>query len=550
MSFPQENANRSGHGYADRLVAVACRAAIVLILSLAACTSRPPTTHQESGVPAAQETPSVESSGPTPEEIISDLQQTDLGSPEALNDRLEYAGQLIAADDADCQKRLSLAQSELDVVSADPSFNVVLPLGRARRADLQYRLHAARASCKAEAPQRLTELQQALAAAQQAVDLYRDALDYEAMTVAQFNVAATQRLLGDDGASLASLETAIALDKEFGLRQDAIDNAGLLARWRAGGGSKSDSTAAGTVDFPARTVTLNLWFPTEAQVSVQADEAIVLDGGISRGHVHRTFEQHVQFRRGAWVVSYQPGEISYDVAQWPQKQADLRELAVSFERAMGIPTFQVGMKGKFERVRDLSAFSSQQLAAARALALEHTIPASGTVQLSEQQLQIMQIALRSETIRVEAEEDYDLQVGMWIGATLEQGVWYRLAAPLTLPGAHQLLIPYDLEFAYTRDVPCTGAATQRACVEIVVHASPQAHSIKSLMGNFDYPFVKAANASVHYWSATCIRIVTDPETLGLRVYDVRRYWHVSDKRATREPVENRFERIVTTFDYP
>ena len=44
--------------------------------------------------------------------------------------------------------------------------------------------------------------------------------------------------------------------------------------------------------------------------------------------------------------------------------------------------------------------------------------------------------------------------------------------------------------------------------------------------------------------------MTDPETLAIRVYDVRRYWHVSDKKAIREPMENRFERVVTTFDYP
>jgi hypothetical protein len=164
--------------------------------------------------------------------------------------------------------------------------------------------------------------------------------------------------------------------------------------------------------------------------------------------------------------------------------------------------------------------------------------------------QMMKIAFHPMTIQTAAAEDYNLQVGMWSSATLEQGVWYKLAAPLTLPGGRQLLLPNDIEFAYTRDVPCKAAATQRSCVEIVVHASPQAEAVSSLMDTFDYPFVKPNDARVHYWSATYIRIVTDPETLATRVYDVRRYWHISDKKAVHERVEDRSERIVTTFAYP
>jgi len=139
---------------------------------------------------------------------------------------------------------------------------------------------------------------------------------------------------------------------------------------------------------------------------------------------------------------------------------------------------------------------------------------------------------------------------MWLGATLEQGVWYKLAAPLTLPVARQVVLPNDIEFAYTRDLPCTAAATQHSCVEIVVHAKPQEAAVKDLIEDSYYPFVKSDQERLHYWSASYIRIVTDPETLAVRVYDVRRYWHISDKKATQEPVANRFERVVTTFDYP
>jgi hypothetical protein len=58
--------------------------------------------------------------------------------------------------------------------------------------------------------------------------LYRDALDYQSTAVMQFNVAATYRQLGDANNALSALETAVAMDRQYGLRQDAEDNAGLL----------------------------------------------------------------------------------------------------------------------------------------------------------------------------------------------------------------------------------------------------------------------------------------------------------------------------------
>jgi hypothetical protein len=553
MRSPEQSARQSGYGYAHRLVGTTTLAVtVVLSLVLAACTSRPPASPQSNETPAAATaTAPVEevdaspaNSASTPDDAIADLQKIDPGSPEALNDHLEYAGHLVDATDADCQSRSSSAQSELDVASADPVLSVVLPLGLARRADLQYRIHVARASCNAAASQREIELQQALAAAQQAVDLYRDALDYESMTVAQFNVAVTQRLLGDDSASLASLEAAIVADREFGLHQDAADNARLLARWRG------EAATASIPDFPARTVTLESWDPSAAQVSVQINEATVIGGTVTRGRAQRTFEQHVRQSWGVWHVSYEPGAIGYEVAQWPQEASDVRELAMSFERALRIPDFQVGPKGNFERVNQLHSFSAQQLAAARALVHDHTSPEQGNSRPSLQQAQMMQLAFHPATIQNTAEESYNFQIGMWTGATLEQGVWYKLAAPLPLPGAPQQLVPNDIEFAYTRDVPCTGAATQRGCVEIVVHARPQDAAIESLVESLYYPFVKGEKDRMHYWSTTYIRIVTDPENLHVRVYDVRRYWHASDRQATVETEDNRSERIVTTFTYP
>ena len=541
-----ESTGRPGDGHADRLASAAAvvRLAIALTLSVAGCASTAPAGDPKSAVPVPGGVPAPQE---TPEQVVSDLQQNDPGSPLALEAHLEYASQLVNTRDAACETRLSRAQTELDVAAADPSFDVVLPLGPARLADLQYRLHAARASCQALAPQREVELQRALTAAQQAVEIYQEALDYPSMTVAQFNVAVTQRLLGDNGASVASLETAIALDKEFGLHQDAMDNSRLLALWRGDSGSTNAGSAS--ADFPTRSVTLKSWQPGEAEVSVQVDEASVIDAHSTHDEAHGTFDQRVRRDSSSWVVSYQPGTIAYGPAQWSEETSDVRELAMAFERGLGIPAVQVGLKGDFQRVPEVQAFSKEQLAAARALMLDHMDPERGSQRVGWADRQMMQIGFMPATIQIGAAENYNLQVGMWSGATLEQGVWYKLAAPLTLAGARQLVTPNDIEFAYTRDVPCTGAATQHSCVEIVVHASPQAEAVRQILDRIDPGTATPLSSHVHYWSATYARIVMDPATLGTRVYDVHRYWHLSNTKAVNERFENRSERIVTTFTY-
>lgn len=548
-----ESARESGHRSANRLGAL-LRGAALLTLSLAACAGRPPASLQAGGAPLSPPTtPVPQPTGEpapqeTPDAAIATLDLDDPGSPLALNAHLEYADQLLRADDVDCEQRLSIAQSQVDVAAADPSFSVILPLGLAQLADLQYRIHLGRASCPAWAPQRATELQQALTSAQHAVDLYREVLDYKSMTIAQFNVAVTQRLLGDDGASVVGLEAAIALDEEFGLRQDAADNTRLLEKWR--GDSARPNAAGAATEFPPRAVTLKSWRPNHARLSLRIDEAAVIDTHITRDHANRTFEQRVRRDLSSWIVSYEPGAIDYAGAQWPEEIPDVRELAISFERGLGIPAIQVSLKGDFERVPQVYAFSQGQLAATRALIHDHRVAADGTSHLGGSDQQAMSVAFTPATVQSGAAEDYNLQVGIWSGATLEQGVWYKLAAPLTLPGVRQLLAANDIEFAYTRDVPCTGAVTLHSCVEIVVHLSPQPEAIQELLNGLSSGSVTPLSTHVRYWAATYIRIVTDPETLDTRVYDVRRYWHVSDKKAVQERFQNRSERIVTTLSYP
>jgi hypothetical protein len=488
----------------------------------------------------------------TVEDTIAALERADPGSPAALHDRLEYAQLLVSDTDVDCHKRLDSAQSQLDTVAGNPAVSVVLPTGTARLTDLRYQVHLARASCGAGPSERESELRAALADAQHAVDLYRDALDYQSSAVMQFDVGVTQRMLGDDVAAVAALEAAIDMDGDYGFRQDAEDNYRLLALWKGPAKApEAPEAPTATSGFPHRTTTLKFaWLANDATLGITIDHTSIRAGNVSHGSVYRLFKQHIQAGHDGWVVSYEPGQIDYDVATWPSDASELSNLAWSFGRTLSLPGFEVGTRGDFKHVVNPDGVSSDQYAAVRALILGHTPPAASASHLESWVARATQLLFGPAAVEQNTAEAYDFKTGVWIGAKLEQGVWYNMSAPLTLSGARQLVLPHDIEFAYTRDVPCSATAAERSCIELVVHATPQADALDQLLSAVKKQLGGRPVAKPQFWSTTYMRIVTDPNTLSPYVYEERRFWHIGGDDSIKGKLQNQAERLVSTFTYP
>src|SRR5277367_3181508 len=241
------------------------------------------------------------------EDAIAALDKIDPNAPAALAARLEYADALAGSAGDDCRQRLDKAQSILDAVGANPAFVVAFPGGRAREENTEYRIHLARASCGGSPASRDSELREALAAAQRAVELYRDALDYRSAAISQFNAAGTHRLLGDDELSIATLEIAIDMDREYGFRQDAEDNSQLLMRWKSGDGAAADSSAGGMQDFPRRSVALKFgWTPCDVDTEIRLDYSRAAADKINRASGTGSLKGHIRKNHRPWLESYEP----------------------------------------------------------------------------------------------------------------------------------------------------------------------------------------------------------------------------------------------------
>jgi len=453
------------------------------------------------------------------------LSAADPDSPATLSARLAYAERV--ADDSRpsrCRRRLAQASSQLAAVRASPATALLFPHGWARALDTEYRIDRLSAACAPDAQTRVRELRAAAAAARRAVELYRDALDDYSMATMQFNVAVVEDELGEHRLALAALESAIAMDREFGFREDAQENYGHLLRFDHEP-SGAAHIAARMKDFPERSVTLRFaWSASTARVTIRSDRARLVDGAILTSEAHSELQRTVREGGGHWIVSYRRISASDDAGVWPlAPSVHGLEDSVFTPVLTQLPDIEVSAAGDLERVDDVDAFASRIAEEAEAQIRAHAPHGAHSSGLLARGLAEVPRILAPQIIEAETRQSYSLETAMWIGATLKQGVWYDSDATLMLPGIRTVVLAYRLQFAYTRPVPCPGTSGARTCAELVIHAVPDADALAEYLGSV----VQHFGQPLDYASATDLRLVIDPSTLELYVEEVRRYWYAA-----------------------
>ena len=324
--------------------------------------------------------------GPTPksaadmkatdfETAIGRPEASDPQSPEALNVRLDYADFLSEPAASDCQQRLAAAQAQLDAVAAQPAHNILLRMAPARMAGNEYKIHLARATCIGSPPLK-SELQQALAAAQLAVTLYRDALDNASAVVMQFNVAALYRELGDMDHANSALQSAIAMDRDYGFRDDAEDDTRLLLAWQGKSATESD-VAALMKDFPARTADFKFhWSDIDADVAVRSRHQP--DSGQDRaqsglGGAETSYPRQCRGLDGiqrTWREYLWAGRLA-----GRHRQVAMDTMYFMARALLQTPAIDIGKDGDFKSVGTPEAFGTN-LAAKVAANIGHICPAA------------------------------------------------------------------------------------------------------------------------------------------------------------------------------
>jgi tetratricopeptide (TPR) repeat protein len=461
------------------------------------------------------------------EATIARIERTDPTSPALLSARLGYADFLLSRAPGPCAQRLERAQELLGSVDASPETRVMFSDGWARVADLQYRLHSARSACGSDAD-RANELRSAVAAARHAVELYRDVYDYRSMVIMQFDAAVALRQLGDNAAALTALEASLDMDREYGFEDDARQNYQLLLSWRGEPAGAAQVTAL-MQDFPQRRAILKFaWHASDAQVTLERRRESLDNDQIIHSRAAATVERRIAAdQSGGWSVSYARPLTWYDPGVWPLMQSS-RTAPTAF---VPDPLPWVGLKlsatGDFQGVTDSKAFATWLTTKTDELIRAGAPPGGPAHNTMSEAIEATAEALSPGVLEARTAENYQLETAMWIGATLEQGVWYQVAAPLSLPGMPQVVIQHRIDFVFTRTLPCTAAAVAQTCVEIVMRAAPDNKALDHVTADLGFK---------DYETSTEARLVTDPATLLPYAREEQVYWYASSGRGSGDAI--------------
>jgi hypothetical protein len=185
--------------------------------------------------------------------------------------------------------------------------------------------------------------------------------------------------------------------------------------------------------------------------------------------------------------------------------------------------FKVSTTGELQGVTDSKAFAARLSAKVDKLIRAGVPTRDHQHNTLNEAVGRASVALAPGLLEAGTAEAYQLETAMWAGAKLEQGVWYELSAPLSLPGMPQFVVSQRIEFAFTRMVPCTAGIAAHGCVEIVLHATPDKKSLDDVLTDISEP----DNRFVDYDASTDARIVVDPATLLPYAREEQIYWFAS-----------------------
>lgn len=481
------------------------------------------------------------------EATIARIKQTDPGSPAVLSAQLAYADFLLSGVPGPCAGPLERAEEQLLSVDANPKTRVLFPDGWALATDLEYRLYLARATCGSETD-RETQLRIAVAAARRAVELYRNAFDYHSMVIMQLDVATVLHELGENATALAGLQTALDMDREYGFQDDARENYKLLLTWS--GKPAGEVQIVGLMQaFPKRRAVLMFgWRPSDARITLESHREGLDEDQIVGSRAAASFERRVgPDNDGGWSVSYAHRLTGYEPGVWPTTQGSQTPQAVFPPALLPAVDFKVSTTGEFEGVTDSAAFAAR-LAAKTEELIRAAAPSGDQARiLMNSAVGATAANLSPGLLEAATAENYQLETAMWIGATLEQGVWYEISAPLSLPGLPRVVVQHRIEFAFTRMVPCTAGAVAQTCVEMVIRATPDQASLDNVMADMGRPRGRFTNY-YNYTASTEARIVTDPATLMPYAREERIHWYASFGKSKKDKVL-RSEHLVSTTSY-
>jgi hypothetical protein len=482
------------------------------------------------------------------EETLSGMARVDQKHPDFLHVSLDYAQLLARSLDENCLERLPKAESLLETVRNSQVADLVLGTSAARVPFTGYLIEMARFRCETDPTRRKAALLEAQKLARAAVDGYRAGFHYDAMAVMQYNVAQATRELGDERQAILALETAIEMDRTFGLRDDAADNFRILREWRGQTTSEAEITEFRKGLDPKSTTLSFAWKPFTATANTTFDLG-AFEGGLSKHTILKLpVAQTLRADGDGFLLESSAGKpvLEVEAGQSVDGRVEQAMLAM-LARILGSQApARLDKAGNFQGVgkTDLVAKTLEH-AIDNSLAgvLAATDPRFADVKASVGA--VLKPMATVEVLNAKTREGYIVDTGLWIGAKLEHGNWMEMKEVLSMNGTPNGFVEQRLRVVLARWLPCAKGRAPTSCVELVFDARPLPEAVDAIAKKM----ADEGQGRLDYTGETRRRLVVDPATLMVYETQTLRMGYLALTKDKQRAVKIGTDRTHVTYQY-
>jgi tetratricopeptide (TPR) repeat protein len=388
-------------------------------------------------------------------------------------------------------------------------------------------------------------LEQAVDMAQKAAPQLEEAREYADLAATQFNIAYALYELGDTETAFEELYKTLALNERYGQREDQVENYRTMLEWQSADGEVDETQ----VDrYAGRLVPRNVrfqfgWTPFDAIVRTSTSRDVFRDEVVVSSSSQFETVLHVRPQGDDLVLTT---EIVDGGVASPAGSAPGLDLAALLQRMSNrLPATVVARTGEIKSIADLDAFVTELVDQIVETARKDPRLVRPDGPDLEQIRTMATSAINAQRIEHAIRDDWDTEVGSWLGAQLELGAWYEAEYDAAAFGAPSQRVRNRLRFSVARFVPCETNDADSRCVELLVHSAPDAASVKAataamltqmLPKDRDVQGAIAAAADAIQLMEVRTVLVTDPQTL--------RPYRREETRLTRGAVEEKGKRHV------
>lgn len=209
------------------------------------------------------------------------------------------------------------------------------------------------------------------------------------------------------------------------------------------------------------------------------------------------------------------GNVEIDVDRNFGQVTDVQraQMALLFQSAL--PTYLISDEGALESIDKVDEFIAKQRA------LFEQLGSKGNEAERATWRRVLASVLTPQVLLASAQQEWNRQVGMWLGAPLELGHEYKLASTAELPILPGRRISIRVTFKAVSQRSCERAGLKHKCLVIEYRGEPDPAEVASALSEFVAKSGAAApDAAKRFeaaWNALKInqwfQLVTEPETL-------------------------------------